>query len=71
MRLESLTVGAMLISMAVTAPGSVPSSSITLDGLQQQANAKILAALDKRHEERIKRGEKSTCNSKTVVIRKE
>jgi Na+/H+ antiporter NhaB len=80
MRLDSLTVAAMLISMAVTAPGPVlrdvassatVSSVATLDDLQQQANANTLAALDKRHEELIKRGQKSTCNSKTVAIRKE
>lgn len=80
MRLDSLTIAAMLISTAATAPGrvlrdtsssaTVP-SGITLDDLQQQANAKTLAALDKRHEELIKRGQKSTCNSKTVAIRKE
>lgn len=80
MRLDSLTAAAMLISTAVTAPGhvlrdaassaAVPSFT-TLDDLQQQANAKILAAFDKRHEESIKRGQKSTCNSKTVAIRKE
>ncbi|CZR64522.1 uncharacterized protein PAC_14420 [Phialocephala subalpina] len=70
----------MLISTAVTAPGRVlrdaassatVSSVITLDDLQQQANTNTLAALDKRHKEFIKQGQKSTCNSKTVVIRKE
>jgi hypothetical protein len=80
MRLDSLTVAAILISTAVTAPGrvlrdavsSATVSSVTaLNDLQQQANAKILAALDKRHEEFIKRGQKSTCNSKTVAVRKE
>jgi hypothetical protein len=75
MRLNKLNVAAMLISTAVTAPGRVlrdaASSAITLDDLQQQANANTLAALDKRHEELIKRGQKSTCNSKTVAIRKE
>jgi hypothetical protein len=75
MRLNKLNVAAMLISTAVTAPGRVlrdaASSAITLDDLQQQANANTLAALDKRHEELIKRGQKSTCNSQTVAIRKE
>lgn len=80
MHLGSLAGVAMLISRAVTAPGGslkdAPSSATTLsatslDDLQQQVNVKILAALDKRHEELIKRGQKSTCNSKTVAIRKE
>ena len=80
MRLCSLTTAAMLLSTVVTARGRVlrdvasattDSSVTTLDDLQQQANANVLAALDKRHEELIKRGQKSTCNSKTVAIRKE
>lgn len=80
MRLDILTIAAMLISTIVTTPGRVLrdaassttiSSGTTLEDLQQQANAKTLAGLDKRHEELIKRGQKSTCNSKTVAIRKE
>jgi len=80
MRLNTLTVAVMLISTSVTTPTRVPrdvapsdtvSSEATLDDLQQQANDQLLAALDKRHEDLIKRGHKSTCNSKTVAIRKE
>lgn len=80
MRLHGLIVVAVLISAAATAPGRVLrdaassatiSSIAAIDDLQQKANANILAALDKRHEERIKRGQKSTCNSRTVVRRKE
>jgi hypothetical protein len=80
MRLSSLNVAAMLILSAVAAPASVLCDALTsvtasrataLDHLQQQANVKTLAALDKRHEELNKRGQKSTCNSSTVVKRKE
>ena len=80
MRLSSLNVTAMLILSAVAAAASLlfdaltsvtASRATTLDHLQQQANVKTLTALDKRHEELNKRGQKSTCISSTVVKRKE
>lgn len=45
--------------------------STSIKELQEQANANILATLDKRHEDLTRRGLPSPCNRDTVVIRKE
>jgi hypothetical protein len=45
--------------------------STSIEELQEQANANILASLDKRHEELTRQGLPSLCNRDTVAIRKE
>ncbi|KAH6667782.1 hypothetical protein B0J14DRAFT_601438 [Halenospora varia] len=77
MRLGLLAIAVAAASLAAAAPAPVPqdgdsaSNTTSLDDLQAQANSNILATLDKRHEDLIKRGQSSTCNSRTVAIRKE
>ncbi|KAF8851362.1 Di-copper centre-containing protein [Acephala macrosclerotiorum] len=67
----SLVTSAPVTSLSAESNSTSTSSGITLDELQSQANANILAILDKRHEDLTSRGQPSPCNRNTVAIRKE
>lgn len=78
MRFTILALAVATVSTVIAAPAPGPqdissdsSANVTIDDLQAEANENILATLDKRHEDLVSRGISSTCNSKTVSIRKE
>jgi hypothetical protein len=60
-----------LVWAAASLAASALAIPMSIDELQEQANANILASLDKRHEELTRRGQPSPCNRDTVAIRKE
>lgn len=75
MRVNILAIVVSTVSLVASAPASDPRSAVSdtssIDDLQAEANANTLAALDKRHEDLVSRRQSSTCNSSTVVKRKE
>jgi hypothetical protein len=76
MRLHILALIWAAASATVASSSDEPNSAsagtnITLDELQSQANANILAILDKRHEDLTRLGQPSSCNRNTIAIRKE
>jgi len=67
----SLTASAPVTNLSDESNSTSTGNGITLDELQSQANANILAFLDKKHEDLTSRGQPSPCNRNTVAIRKE